>query len=51
MPLRMVVGVGPIIAVLNFGGNRRKESGSYRRENFGTFHCNHVQWDCLHEGR
>jgi len=48
MPLGMVVGVGPGIGVLNFGGIRPREGAVLGKEKFGTFHCN--QWDCLREG-
>ena len=43
--LGMVVGVGPGIGVLNFGGDRRRGRGSFGGGKSGTFHCN--QWDCV----
>ena len=49
MPLEMVVGVGPGIGMLNFGGNHRREGAVLEKKKIGTFHCN--QWDCLREGR
>ena len=44
----MVLGVGPGIRVLNFGGDRRRLEAVLGGGKFGTFHCN--QCDCLREG-
>jgi len=33
MPLEIVVRVGPVIGVLNFGGNRRRGRGNFGRGN------------------
>jgi len=48
MPLGIMVGLGPGIGVLNFGGHRRRRRAVLGGGKFGTFHCNH--WDCLREG-
>ena len=45
MPLGMVGGVGLSIGMLDFGGNRRRERGSFGGE-FGAFHGN--QWEFNH---
>ena len=37
MPLGMVLGVGPGIGVLNFGGDRGKQRGSFGREKLCDF--------------
>jgi len=40
MPFGVVSGVGRKMGVLDGGGDRRRESGSFEGE-FGTSHCNH----------
>ena len=52
MPFREVSGVGLVMGVLNFGGDRRRERDSFGGE-FGASHCNQwgvyciVVWKCI----
>jgi len=39
MPFRLMSGVGLVIGVLDFGGDRRRGRDSFGGE-FGTSHCN-----------